>query len=89
MGKDEIKQTKAKEEVHLERMEAFLGFRPWGEVTEASPKNSRAGPEEMEAAVVTFGVVATNLEATPRPTEAVVAREELRKKELKVDNIGY
>jgi hypothetical protein len=35
-------------------MEALIGLRPLGEVTEACPENSKAGKEEMEAAMFNF-----------------------------------
>jgi hypothetical protein len=70
-------------------MEAFLGVRPWGEVTDACPEKSKAGLEEMEAAVVTLKngsdiIEAKDLEAT----EAIVERQELHTAEDNVDNIG-
>jgi hypothetical protein len=41
-------------EAHLERMEALIGLRPLGEVTETCPENSKAGPEELEATMFTL-----------------------------------
>jgi hypothetical protein len=66
-----LERMEAKAEAHLERMEALLGLRPSGEVTEACPQNSKAGPEEMEAAVFTFEE-ATVLEANLEAMEAVM-----------------
>jgi hypothetical protein len=88
-----LERMAAKAEVHLERMEALLGLRPWGEVTEACPKNSKAGPEEMEAAVVTFEessdkMEIEDLEENSKATEAVVKWQELRNEQMNVDNIG-
>jgi hypothetical protein len=69
----------AKAETHLARMEALLGLRPWGEVTEVCPENLKAGPEKMEVAV---------LEANPEAMEAIVEWQELCNEEVKVDTIG-
>jgi hypothetical protein len=51
----------------------------------ACPEKSKAGPEELEADVVTFEgssdkKEAMNLKANPEATEAVVERLELRKR---------
>jgi hypothetical protein len=74
-----LEWLQAKEEAHLGRMEAALGLRPWGKVTEACPEKSKAGPEEMEA---------TNLEVAPEEMEGVMERQELHKEEANMDTLG-
>jgi hypothetical protein len=81
-----LERMETKEEAHPERMEAFLGLRPWGEVTGACPEKSKA-------AVVTFKdgsdiIEAKDLEANPGSTEAIVERQELYTEEANIDNIG-
>jgi hypothetical protein len=73
---EEIECNQAKEEAHLERMEALLALRSWGEVTEACPEKSKAavvifeeGSDEIEA---------TDLDANLEEMEAAMERQELR-----------
>jgi hypothetical protein len=83
---EEIDCNQAKEEAHLERMEALLGLRSWGEVIEACPEKSKA-------AVVTFEegsdeIEATDLDANLEEMEAAMERQELHNDTMNVDNIG-
>jgi hypothetical protein len=65
------KSNEAKKEAHLKRMEAVLGLRPCGLVTEACPENSKAGLGEMEAFEESSDKIeATDLEANPEEMEA-------------------
>jgi histidinol dehydrogenase len=85
------------------KIEALLGLRSWEigltepsaartEVNQEIPENSKAGPEEMEAMVVTFKqgfdkIEVTNMEATSEAMEAAVEWRELCNEQVK-DAVG-
>jgi hypothetical protein len=57
------------------------------------PENSKAGLKEMEANMITLKessdkMDATDLEANPEATEAVLEQKELHKEQLNMDTIG-
>jgi hypothetical protein len=88
--REDIKCNETKKETQQERMEALLdGLRSGRkektacqDVTQTCPEMSKAGLEEMEAAVDTFEegsekTEATDLEANPGETEVIIELQEV------------
>jgi hypothetical protein len=81
--KEDLIANQAKKEARLERMETLLGLRPCEVAIEACPENSKAGLEEMEAAMFTFEGSSDDEE-----TEAAAEQQKLRNEGMKVDTVG-